>query len=184
MLYHTLCCVSNNKFCNCFYSFCLLETFLLSNRGKSQGTLLLALAPGSLVARSLGFHLGVLGLIPGQEAKISLQYCLENSIMVFHPPHKCFSSTCHIPSPPHGKLWVYLSLLLLCPPAGTRCLRNNDLACSQRQPLLCPLCLLALLLPRLFCSYLRSRTLGHVASAHALVTHHRPQPSGWRVAGE
>ena len=77
---HTLCCVSNNKFCNCFYSFCLLETFLLSNRGKSQGTLLLALAPGSLVARSLGFHLGVLGLIPGQEAKISLQYCLLFSL--------------------------------------------------------------------------------------------------------
>jgi len=46
---------------------------LLSNRGKSQGTLLLALVPGDLVARALGFHLGVLGLIPGQGAKISLQ---------------------------------------------------------------------------------------------------------------
>ena len=73
VLYHILCCVSNNKFCNCFYSFCLLETFLLSNRGKSQGTLLLALVPGGLVARALGFHLGVLGLIPGKGAKISLQ---------------------------------------------------------------------------------------------------------------
>ena len=73
VLHHTVFCVSNNKFCNCFYSFCLLETFLLSNRGKIQGTLLLALASCGLVASAPGFHLGVLGLIPGQGAKISLQ---------------------------------------------------------------------------------------------------------------
>ena len=32
-----LCCVSNNKFCTYFYSLCLLETFLRSKEGKSQG---------------------------------------------------------------------------------------------------------------------------------------------------
>ena len=37
VLSHTLCYVSNNKLCACLYSLCLLETFLLSNRGKSQG---------------------------------------------------------------------------------------------------------------------------------------------------
>ena len=37
VLSHLLCCVSNNKPRTCFYSFCLLETFLLSNGGKSQG---------------------------------------------------------------------------------------------------------------------------------------------------
>ena len=31
------CAVSNNKLRTCFYSFSLLEIFLLSNRGKSQG---------------------------------------------------------------------------------------------------------------------------------------------------
>ena len=33
---HLLCCVSNNQLCTCFYSFCLLETFLLSNGGKTR----------------------------------------------------------------------------------------------------------------------------------------------------
>ena len=32
---HRLCCVSN-QLCTCFHDFCLLETFLLSNGGKSQ----------------------------------------------------------------------------------------------------------------------------------------------------
>ena len=32
---HTLCWVCNNKLCTCLYSFCLLETFLLSNVGRS-----------------------------------------------------------------------------------------------------------------------------------------------------
>ena len=31
-----LCCVSKDKLATCFYSFCLLETFLHSHRGKSQ----------------------------------------------------------------------------------------------------------------------------------------------------
>lgn len=34
---HTLCRVSNDKLSTCFYSFCLLETTLLSNRDKSWG---------------------------------------------------------------------------------------------------------------------------------------------------
>ena len=45
VLSHTLCCVSNNKLCTCFYSFCLLETFLLSMGVRARGTLLLASNP-------------------------------------------------------------------------------------------------------------------------------------------
>ena len=36
VLSHLLCYIHKNKFATCLYSFCLLETFLLSNRGKSQ----------------------------------------------------------------------------------------------------------------------------------------------------
>ena len=37
VLSHMLCCADNNKLCTCFYSFCLLKTFLFFNEGKSQG---------------------------------------------------------------------------------------------------------------------------------------------------
>ena len=68
-------CVSINKLCTCFYHFCLLETFLLSNRGKSQGLFFQPLAHGGLVARIPGFHPGYPGSVPGQGAKIFLQDC-------------------------------------------------------------------------------------------------------------
>ena len=56
------------------FSFSLLETLLLTNRGKSLGHFCFSpLVPGSLVARTLGFHPGYPGLIPGQGTKISLQ---------------------------------------------------------------------------------------------------------------
>ena len=65
---HTLCYVSNHKCWTCFYSFCLLETVLLTNRGKSPGHFCFSpLVPGGLVARTLGFHPGSPGLIPGRE---------------------------------------------------------------------------------------------------------------------
>ena len=68
VLSHTLCYVSNHKCRTCFYSFCLLETVLLTNRGKSLGHFcFLPLVPGGLVARTLGFHPGSPGLIPGRE---------------------------------------------------------------------------------------------------------------------
>ena len=57
-----------------FYSFCLLKTFLLSNRAKARETLLLALAGG--VDRIPGFHPGS---ILGQGTKISLQATIVHS---------------------------------------------------------------------------------------------------------
>ena len=43
--HHALQCVSNNKLCTCSYSFCLPETVLLSNRGKSQAYVSSSLEP-------------------------------------------------------------------------------------------------------------------------------------------
>ena len=72
VLSHTLCFVSNHKCWTCFYSFCLLETVLLTNRGKSPGHFCFSpLVPGGLVARTLSFHPGSPGLIPGQGTRIS-----------------------------------------------------------------------------------------------------------------
>ena len=56
-----------------FYSFCILETFLLSNVGKSQGHFLLASGPWWSDRRTAGFHPGCPGLVPGQGAKMCLQ---------------------------------------------------------------------------------------------------------------
>ena len=42
---HKLCSANNNKFGTCFYSFCLLETFLISNGARARTTLLLASSP-------------------------------------------------------------------------------------------------------------------------------------------
>ena len=54
MLPHLLCCISENKLCTCFYSFCLLKTFLFSKEARARGTLLLGLAPGaSLMAQTV-----------------------------------------------------------------------------------------------------------------------------------
>ena len=54
------------------FSFSLLETLLLTNRGKSLGHFCFSpLVPGSLVARTFGFYPGSPGLIPGQGIRIS-----------------------------------------------------------------------------------------------------------------
>ena len=72
VLSHTLCYVSIHKCWTCFYSFCLLETVLLTNRGKSPGHFCFSpLVPGGLVARTFGFYPGSPGLIPGQGIRIS-----------------------------------------------------------------------------------------------------------------
>ena len=61
-----LCNTSNNKLCAC-YSFCLLETFLLSKSRKGQGHFAFKVS-SPWQSRTLGFHPGY---IPGQGTKIS-----------------------------------------------------------------------------------------------------------------
>ena len=65
-----LCCASNNKVCNCFYSFCFFEIFFLSNGARARTTLLPASIPGGLTARIPGFHPSYSGPIPGQGTEI------------------------------------------------------------------------------------------------------------------
>lgn len=82
--------VSNNKCHTCFvflffffYSFCILETFLLSNMGKSQGHFLLASGPWWSDRGTPGFHPGCSGLVPGQGAKMCLQ---DGSLLSLRDP--------------------------------------------------------------------------------------------------
>ena len=74
LLFHFLRSVSNNKLCT-YYSFCLLEIFLLSVGVRARATLLPASSLWCLVMRSPDFHPGYSGPIPGQGTKISLQDC-------------------------------------------------------------------------------------------------------------
>ena len=72
---HKLCCVSDNKLCTCFYSFCLFEKFIFQ-WGQGPGEFCSKpLTPGGLAARIPGFHPSHPGSIPGQGTKISLQDC-------------------------------------------------------------------------------------------------------------
>ena len=58
----------------CFaYSLCILETFLLSNVGKSQGHFASSLWPWRSDRGTPGLHPGCPGSVPGQGAKICLQ---------------------------------------------------------------------------------------------------------------
>ena len=76
MLSHALCYVSNNKLCTSFYSFLTPGNILAFKQGQEPGPLCFqSLAPGGLVARTLGFHPGYPGLIPRQGAEMSLQDC-------------------------------------------------------------------------------------------------------------
>ena len=73
VLSHLLCCVSNNKLCTCFCSFCLLEKCIFQWRQGPGEFSFQPLAPGGLMARIPGFHPGYPGPIPGQRTKILLQ---------------------------------------------------------------------------------------------------------------
>ena len=81
------CAVSNNKLCTRFYSFLTPGNILAFKQGQEPGPLCFqSLAPGGLVARTLGFHPGSPGLIPGHESKVSFQGC---SLLSLQDQHFC-----------------------------------------------------------------------------------------------
>ena len=70
-----LCCVSSNKLCACFYSFCLLEKFVFQTGQEEPGELCFQpLARRGLVAKIPNFHSGYPDSIPGQGTKTLLLF--------------------------------------------------------------------------------------------------------------
>ena len=86
-----LCCVSNNELYTCFFlnSFCLLETFLLSNGGKNQGHFASSLRP------LVFWQVGLLVFIQAPQ----VQFLGREQRSVFRTPHCCLSEV--IPTAHH-----------------------------------------------------------------------------------